>query len=123
MRLYYEDAMETEFPWMRWEFRQTPTSEWSPLSKSPRWDSHCEYRRRPGKVIKIGQHSIPEPVRQELEIGQAYYIPSIVSHDFVFRSQWNGNKYDKSRLLAGIIHLTEEAAALHAKALIQFTQK
>ena len=47
MALYAQDALETDRPWERWEFR--PKSRWLPflLGDHPLWEEECEYRRKP----------------------------------------------------------------------------
>lgn len=47
MKLYAEDAMETETPWERWEIKVL--DEWRLLDWSPNWGPSEEYRRIPTK--------------------------------------------------------------------------
>lgn len=48
MRLYAEDAAETDKPWERWEFRSVYDAyEWWPFSEHPTWDPSNIYRRKP----------------------------------------------------------------------------
>jgi len=56
MRLYVEDAAETEKPWERWEYRYLKT--WLPVAGSPLWDINAEYRR---KTEPEGRVTDPQP--------------------------------------------------------------
>lgn len=44
MRLYAEDAAETDKPWERWEYMWS--GRWNPLGGDPDW-SYDDYRRKP----------------------------------------------------------------------------
>jgi hypothetical protein len=49
MRLYAEDAAETDKPWERWEGR-TEDGPWTPLGGHPMWDwgnVPAQFRRKP----------------------------------------------------------------------------
>lgn len=47
MKLYYEDALETETPWERWETAASEGSDyWEPLLEQPHWNVNNVYRRK-----------------------------------------------------------------------------
>lgn len=46
MRLYAEDALETEKPWERWEFKHQFSDGWRPCCDECRWLGDVEYRRK-----------------------------------------------------------------------------
>lgn len=46
MRLFAEDAAETDKPWQRWEFKTPAAKGWGNLHQSPMWDRDTEYRRK-----------------------------------------------------------------------------
>lgn len=79
------------------------------------------------KTININGFEVPEPVKQPLPNTTIYFIPNLsalidtdaITDDFGWRSDDN----DFLFLSRGIIHLTREAAELHAKALLSFTRK
>lgn len=74
------------------------------------------------KTININGFEVPEPVREPLNEGNRYYMAdttSLMNTEFV----WDNDETDYNALEAGIIHLTKEAAELHAKALLSFTRK
>lgn len=47
MRLYAEDAAETDKPWERWEIRWANDESWFSASEHPLWDVDTQYRRKP----------------------------------------------------------------------------
>jgi hypothetical protein len=121
MLAYAQDAMEIDKPWERWEYYSCIQESWVPIHKSPLWDEGTEYRRKP-RTININGFEVPEPVREPLEYGQEYYIPTIAGDLMVAALfAWYDNDHDRW-LEKGIIHLTKEAAEIHAKALLSFTQ-
>lgn len=60
---------------------------------------------------------VPEPVREPLEEGARYWVPSPVSADRAFEMEWCGDEHDLRRLAEGLVHLTEAAAVTHGKAM------
>lgn len=54
MRLYAEDALETETPWERWEFKFGCDGDWLPVTEHPVWDTRSEYRRKTKTVYIRG---------------------------------------------------------------------
>ena len=119
MLQYAQDAMETDKPWERWECCRSD-GVWDELSKHPMWTERMGYRRKP-RTININGFEVPEPVREPLEDGDIYYLISFA--DDIYEMEWRGHESGKRWLNLGIIHLTREAAELHAKALLSFTEK
>lgn len=120
MEQYAEDALTTDRPWELWEY-MPENREWIPLYDNPAWHPATKYRRKQ-KTININGFEVPEPVRVPLPVGQFYYSPHILaSKGFVAEHEWNNTNYNYHLLKAGLIHLTPEAAELHAKALLSFT--
>jgi hypothetical protein len=123
MLAYAQDAMETKKPWERWEWFNEYDQEWETLTLNPKWGLNAQYRRKP-RTININGFEVPEPVREPLEYGQEYYTPTIAGDLRVaVLFSWYDNDHDFRWLEKGIVHLTKEAAELHAKALLSFTQK
>ena len=121
MKLYAEDAMETDKPWERWSVRLAPCRVWRPLRGHPSWDEDSQYRRKP-RTIRIGEYDVPEPLRTAPERGTRYWVVStnclpIAAHAEV----WVDFPAEREWLEHGLIHLNYEAAELHAKALLSFT--
>ena len=119
---YALDAMETDKPYERWEFCSFG-ADWRPLIKEPIWQTDYEYRRKP-KTIKIGEYDVPEPLREAPAEGTRCYMPNILDLDntFTYYTEFNpSNNTHRLGLVKGNLHLTQEAAELHAKALLSFT--
>lgn len=80
-----------------------------------------KYRIKP-RTIRIGEYDVPDPIREALEVGDKYWVAKIDS-DSPQEWEWDGDDWDKKWLAKGIVHLTEEDAQLHSKALISLTEK
>jgi hypothetical protein len=121
MIAYAQDAMETECPMERWEFKHVELSEWRDCTSTPTWRYDCEYRRKP-RTININGFEVPKPVREPLQNGKRFYVADIFCQEKYWESTWRGYDLHLRALREGIIHLTREAAELHAKALLSFTE-
>lgn len=127
MRQYAEDASRSETPWESWEYSLADTGEasWSPLDEGPRWSAHVEYRRKPKKtiiIIIINGFEINEPVRDALPYRAEYFLVLPTTGGKFHRLVWGGTEPEHEWLQHGLIHLTQEDAIAHAKALISFTE-
>ncbi|WP_026470077.1 hypothetical protein [Alkanindiges illinoisensis] len=81
-----------------------------------------EFRIKP-KTININGFEVPEPVRKPLDSGCEYwYVNHACEHGYG-ADNWDSNKFHRIRLRNGAVHLTQEAAELHARALLSFTAK
>lgn len=85
-------------------------------------DKH-KFRIKPDDIT-INGHEVPCPAREPLEDGARYWVPDIKYPDVALYDfgSWSGDSQDTSRLKAGIIHFTKEAAIAHAEALLSFTR-
>lgn len=85
-------------------------------------DRHEDYYIKP-KTININGFEVPEPCRvaPKLDYTEVYLV------DFGSLSKYRKVEYISSNyyqyLEEGLVHLTKEAAKLHAKALLSFTKK
>lgn len=78
-----------------------------------------EWRVKP-KTININGYEVPEPLRTVSKGRYVFYvsietIPSAIGIQVKDEQQW------EEWLRLGIVHATREAAELHAKALLSFT--
>lgn len=73
------------------------------------------------KTIAVGGVSFPKSVSEPLKEGQKYFIPDLTVTRLYYTSQWCNTDLDNLRLKRGIIHLSEEDAVAHAKALIELS--
>lgn len=121
MRLYAEDALETDKPWERWEGAQIVGLGWRSLNNNPLWSDGWQYRRKPTTIkrpyIRIGQRWVPEPMREEPAVGTSYVIAVTLHGVSPFGTDWRDADFDKTWLKAGVCHLTREAAETHLAAL------
>jgi hypothetical protein len=123
---YAQDAMETDKPWERWEYLAIECyHEWQQCEGHPAWIAKNDYRRK-ARTININGFEVPEPVREPLGESDAYYyvsFESLFTDNGASESRWyEAAGVSRLRLDKGIIHLTREAAELHAKALLSFTE-
>jgi len=81
---------------------------------------HKHYRRKP-RTIHINGFEVPEPFRGRLELKQKYWVIAVSSRCALFNS-WCASDLERYWMAAGLIHLTKEAAELHRKALLSFTE-
>lgn len=120
---YAEDWKTTHAPWLLWQLQKEDSDEWRQCSTHPDWVQSRKYRRKP-RTIRIGNYDVPEPLRVAPEIGTVYYYPYLVGGKGLNGEMaWDGDKYDSETLKKGKVHLTKEAAELHAKALISLTEQ
>ena len=89
--------------------------------RSPSWEEATEYRFKP-KMITVGEHSFPEPMRVAPEAGAWVYLPNILGKCVYVDTHWLGDESDVMLLKRGLVHLTQAAAEAHARALISLTE-
>jgi hypothetical protein len=123
MLLYAQDAMETDKPWERWEFKERTYKVFETCYTNPAWFKEVSYRRKQ-KTIRIGNYDVPEPLRIAPEEGAKVYLVDLgISTSskvacYSYSRQIVANEFFLQR---GLLHLNKEAAELHAKALLSFT--
>lgn len=81
-----------------------------------------QYRRKL-KTISIGNYDVPEPLRT-MNQGELYYVLMLAARDdeLYVRQRFDCSAIERLWLKRGLCHATKEAAELHAKALLSFTQ-
>lgn len=82
---------------------------------------HSSWRIKP-KTIIINGHVVPEPVWDVGSLTHAYLV-DISRHDYCVEVIVTGPHLWGGILQRGVIHATREAAEIHAKALLSFTEK
>jgi hypothetical protein len=118
-KLYEQDALETDKPWERREFSWSDSEHWCSMRREPSWFPEFMYRRR--TTLNINGHEVPMPLYAKPEGVGAVYAPIFhLSHLYVAMRVW-AVPDDDWRL--GIYHLTAEAAVLHAKAILSFSER
>lgn len=121
MMQYAQDAMETDEPWLRWEILGVISGLWFTATGPLGFQKELLYRRKQ-KTININGYEVPEPVSEKPEVGTKYFTPELTIGGTWCCHVWQDDAADKISLHSGIIHLTEEAAKLHAEALLSFTK-
>lgn len=119
---YWKEAEVDSEAWRNWEY-ENGDGKWRPLKSTPLFSTDCQYRRRP-RTIRIGEYDVPEPLREAPEVGTNYWFVSILKEPPTVDScEWDGAEFDYLLFERGMIHLTEEAAKIHAEALISLTRQ
>ena len=124
MLQYAKDAMETDKPWERWEWRDIyhdgDDTPWKQLSFHPVWHVDSEFRRKP-QTIKIGKWEFPKPISSPPRDEETYWIVRAYFHTKAGHvpdpKTWYGDEADYGYLKINICHLSKEAAQAHADAL------
>ena len=80
-----------------------------------------EYRIKP-KTIRIGEHDVPEPLREMPTLGTDYYITDIAGASLYGVATWVCDVEDITWFNRGMVHSTKDAAICHAKALLSLTE-
>ena len=89
-------------------------------STPPLWGANAIYRAKPAPAptILVNGIEVPEPVREALEVGQAYWLAITYGPDLSVGLIWRDHPIHFTRLNRGLIHLNEAAAVAHAKAML-----
>lgn len=77
---------------------------------------------QPPEMIKIGNFEFPKGETEPLEVGEKYYVPTMLSTELVEDYIWEGDTTDMQFLESGLTHRTEEAAEQHARVLLAISQ-
>lgn len=117
MAQYAEDAKQHDKPWELWEHGDG--TEWTNCTSHPSWFKRHLYRRKP-RTVKIGEHEVPEPCKFPV-YGQEYFVP-ILTSEIPIRRTWVNDYNDRLALASNLVHLDQQSAALHAKALIEVSK-
>jgi len=118
---YWKEAEVDSEAWKNWEY-ENGDGKWRPMNGTLLFSTNCQYRRRP-RTIRIGEYDVPEPLREAPEVGAKYWFPAILSITPVGVYTWDGGRTDLLIFNRGMVHLTEEAARIHAEALISLTRQ
>ena len=68
------------------------------------------------RTIRIGEHDVPEPMREAPEVGSVFYVVNTADKQ-PLEMTWYGEEYDFYILSAGMIHANKRDAAHHMLAL------
>lgn len=75
------------------------------------------------EMITVGGVSFPKPETTKPASGIRYWSADPIHEDFTrcFITEWADNSYDNRVLSRGLLHLSEENAIAHAKALVKLS--
>ena len=77
------------------------------------------YSIRAPELIQIGGIHVPKPLMTPPPLGTRYWCAMMDEDAMTYELTWHGDRYDELALKRGIMHVTEENAVAHAKALIK----
>ena len=121
MLQYAQDALETDKPWDRWEFRVLDTEGWLDCAGGIGFSDLCEYRRKPRTITYT--ITIPEPMREAPERQQRYFMASPASWPYCNEFRWCGEAREHEWLKRGLCFATKEDAIAAAKAMLPFKEE
>lgn len=117
MKLYAQDAAETDRPWLRWEFNDGDGS-WLPQDcDNPRWFADFQYRRKP-RTHTVNGFEVPGPMWEMPNYGTKVFIAYPIDYRFFMAACFYGEEIDRMWLKRGLVHATKEAAIANAKAML-----
>ena len=124
MMKYAKIAQTTDKPWEHFEVRRNKSAVWEAIYAPMPFYDNMEYRLKhePPKTIRIGEYDVPEPVREPLEDDKEYWGVDPTATELAWSYKWNNAGFCNLMLRRGLIHLTKEAAVIHAKALLSLTE-
>ena len=98
--------------------RWSSDGDWRPCD-APMWEAKVEYRLIPKrKMWHLNGVEFPAPETEAPKQGAVYWYPTPTSSwSLAAWSIWKGEG-EKSLLRNGLVHLTEEAAEAHARAML-----
>jgi hypothetical protein len=120
---YGKVALTTKEPWLEYESQPNHPEAmvWHQCNSQLLFAPDTRYRRKP-KTILINGYEVPEHLRVAPEEGTVVFAVSILDATPTFKFVYTGSCVTHVRMLnSGVLHLTSEAAQLHAKALLSFT--
>ena len=114
MAQYAQDALETDKPWERWEWKGG--GGWYPLASAFAFSIHYEYRRKPRALTYTV--TMPEPLRKAPEVGTIVYIPTPLAKELASVYCWYGTPQDERLINRGMCFAKKEDAIAAAKAML-----
>ena len=119
MKLYAEDAAETDKPWERWEARHLfskPGLGWCKCVDNPGWSNSFEYRRK-RKMRVVNGFSVPAPETEIPKANTQLYLANATTPGFCCDFRWVKESYYLSFLSRGLVFLNKDDAVANAKAM------
>lgn len=115
MMQYAEDAMETEEPWLLWQYRCE--GKWKQCLAHPSWAKSGTFRRKP-EPIRVGNYEFPSPETNPLKLNDRYWYIEISDYGFYAQyATWTDSNKDRQLLSSRLVHTNMEDAKQHANVL------
>ena len=122
MLLYAQQSKTDNNAWRNWSMKHRIETCWARCAYTPSWDPVLDYKHTPPSInININGYDVPCPERVAPPRNTQYYVPHLRSSKSETYS-WDNDGFDRGCLDAGMVHLTREAATIHAQALASFTK-
>ena len=117
--LFAHQSLKSQTPWVFWEHSRDNGKTWVPCAGTPVWNETILYRQREPR-IRIGNMMVNQPIDMPPEIGTTIFVTDITSPFMCYRTQWTGTYSNSNTEMVkrGLVHLTQESAIEHSKALI-----
>lgn len=99
---------------------------WIMLTSYLAWQPDLKYHvgPTPPKTMRtLGGLEYPAPETEAPETNTRYYLPALYSDWYYTIARWDNSPGDNKYLEAGLVHLTEEAAEAHARAILAAIKK
>ncbi|MBD2791041.1 hypothetical protein [Xenorhabdus szentirmaii] len=119
---YAKLAIEHDEPWRWFQYRNDPSENWQNCTAHLNFVHTLEFRLKPNpQVIRIGEWDVPTPERKPPLKGTKYYVPDLLSKNRIDPLVWDNSNIDLRLLDRGLVHLSSDAANIHAYALLSLT--
>ena len=118
MKLYAEDAAETDKPWERWEVLAVGHQFWNTCVEGLYWHPSNSYRRK-RKTRVVNGFSVPAPETKAPASNSLYYA-ALTNREYWISTGgylWVGDKIDLRFLSRGLVFLNKDDAVANAKAM------
>ena len=116
MKLYAEDAAETDKPWERWEVLAIGHQYWNSCLEQPYWHPSNSYRRN-RKMRVVNGFSVPAPETKVPSIGTTIFIADPAREEWYSYTSWCTALYNRLWFARGLVFLNRDDAIANAKAM------
>lgn len=116
MKLYAEDAAETDKPWERWEVLAVGHQFWNSCLEGLYWHPRNSYRRK-RKMRVVNGFSVPAPETKVPSIGTTIFIADPAREEWYSYTSWCTALYDRLWFARGLVFLNRDDAIANAKAM------
>ena len=115
--LFAQQALDSKTPWAFWEFSLDSGKTWKPCLVCPQWNETALYRQKQ-QTMKIGDMVVRRSIDFKPKNGTTIFVATVASSLLYHKTQWTGSESNNELLKRGLVHLTQDGAIEHSKALI-----